>query len=376
MLFAKLTYRYTVPPISRAVPQLAPYRADADLLSRITVCLRPFRAAGPRVEVERLGDKLVVHNYGHGGSGWSLSWGSGTRALELALAGRDASRTDVAVIGCGALGLTSAILAQRAGARSVTIYAKDLPNATRSFRATGSWTPDSRIALAKAAPAAFGAEWETMARTSWRLYQAFTGLACNAIEFSDRYYLSDVHPDAAERQKREADSIGFACYMDRIGNISPVAEDLGEGAHPFRTRWARRRSELMFNITAYSQHLTEEFGHNGGRIVTRKFNTPGELQELPQPVILHSTGFGAHALFGDRSLTPVRGQIGWLEPQPEVNYGLYYGNLGVLSRRDGIVVQLNQLGEASGWNDTDEQPDRAEAEAGVKMLQDLCAGMK
>ena len=53
-----------------AMPALEPIRAHADRLFRITVCLRPFRAQGPRIEVERLGDKLVVHNYGHGGSGW------------------------------------------------------------------------------------------------------------------------------------------------------------------------------------------------------------------------------------------------------------------------------------------------------------------
>ena len=124
-------------PFYDAVPPLVPIRADADRLFKVTVCTRPFRAAGPRIEAERIQDKLVVHNYGHGGSGWSLSWGSGTVALDLALAGRDPSQTDIAVIGCGALGLTAAILAQRAGARSVTIYAKDRPSESRSFRATG-----------------------------------------------------------------------------------------------------------------------------------------------------------------------------------------------------------------------------------------------
>jgi hypothetical protein len=108
----------------------------------VTVCLRPFRAAGPRLDVERVGDKAVVHNYGHGGSGWSLSWGSSSIAVEKAMA---AGERDVAVIGCGALGLTSAILLQRAGAK-VTIYAKERPPEVRSARATGSWTPDSRIA--------------------------------------------------------------------------------------------------------------------------------------------------------------------------------------------------------------------------------------
>ena len=50
---------------------LVPLRASVDRIFDITVCTRPFRAAGPRLDVEQVGDTLVVHNYGHGGSGWS-----------------------------------------------------------------------------------------------------------------------------------------------------------------------------------------------------------------------------------------------------------------------------------------------------------------
>ena len=48
------------------LPGLVPVRAETDRIFRLTVCLRPFRAAGPWLEVERVGDKTVVHNYGHG----------------------------------------------------------------------------------------------------------------------------------------------------------------------------------------------------------------------------------------------------------------------------------------------------------------------
>ena len=363
-------------PFYDAVPPLVPIRAHEDRLFKITVCTRPFRATGPRIEAERIGDKLVVHNYGHGGSGWSLSWGSGTLAVDLALAGRDPSQTDIAVIGCGALGLTAAILAQRAGARSVTIYAKDRPSETRSFKATGSWTPFSRIALASSVSSAFPAQWETMTRTSWHYYQSFLGLPGTPAEFTDRYYLSDPHPDIAEQQKLAADMTGFAYYRDRVMDMYPVAEDLPPGTHPFPTKWARRRSELMFNITAYSHQLTEDFQLNGGKIVQREFHSPSEFAGLHENIILHCTGYAARQLFGDHSLTPVRGQIGWLIPQVESLYGLYFDNLGILSRRDGIVVQWAAQGEATGWNDASEQPDRAEAEAGVRQLQALYARMK
>ena len=356
-------------PFYDAVPPLTPIRAHEDRLFKITVCLRPFRAVGPRIEAERIGDKLVVHNYGHGGSGWSLSWGSGERAVSLALSGTDPTQTDVAVIGCGALGLTSAILLQRAGVRSVTIYAKDRPSESRSFRATGSWTPFSRIALQQSVSPTFAAEWEKMTRASWHHYQNFLGLAGTPVEFSDRYYLSDPHPAVAEQQKIDADPLRFVNYRDLVADMYPPPQDLPPGTHPFPTKWARRRSELMFNITAYSHQLTEDFLLAGGRIVTREFHTPAELLALPQPILLHSTGYGARALFADNSITPVRGQIGWLIPQPDVNYGLVFDNLNILGRRDGIVVQLSELGEASGWNSSEETPDRREAEEGVRQLR-------
>ncbi|MEJ0043644.1 MAG: FAD-dependent oxidoreductase [Rhizomicrobium sp.] len=181
--------------VTDRTPPLAPLRARVDRLFDITVCLRPFRAQGPRLDAEQVGDKLVVHNYGHGGSGWSLSWGSGTLAVKKAMA---ASPRQIAVIGCGALGLTAAILAQEAGAE-VTIYARDLLPDTRSARATGSWTPDSRIALTSAAPPDFAAQWEEMARISFHRYRRYLGLPGNPVEWSDRYTISDLSPEGAAR---------------------------------------------------------------------------------------------------------------------------------------------------------------------------------
>src|SRR6185436_10484126 len=145
-------------PSYGVLPEFMPIRAQVDRIFRVTVCLRPFRAAGPRLDVERVGEKTVVHNYGHGGSGWSLSWGSSSIAVDKAMA---TGERDVAVIGCGALGLTSAILLQRAGAK-VTIYAKERPPDVRSARATGTWSPDSRVALTTSVSPEFPQSWERM----------------------------------------------------------------------------------------------------------------------------------------------------------------------------------------------------------------------
>lgn len=358
------------------LPTLMPVRAEVDRLFRVTVCLRPFRAAGPRLDVERLGDKTVVHNYGHGGSGWSLSWGSSNLAVEKAMAAAAGER-ELAVIGCGALGLTSAILAQRAGAK-VTIYAKERPPEVRSARATGSWTPDSRIALTNSAPAGFPALWEQMSRFSFHMYESYLGMAGNPIEWTDRYALwEDRTPEQRRADRDNEDLLGFAHYQDRIADITPRMHRLAPGSHPFPSKNAARTSSLTFNVAGYSRQLLNDFLVEGGRIERVEFHSPSELSQLvAQKVVINATGYGARALWKDESIVPVRGQIAWLIPQPEVNYGVSYKNVYILARRDGIVVQDGGKGEMEGYNDTNETPDRPAAEAAVKTAAELFSHMR
>jgi len=358
-------------PSYDVLPRLMPVRAEVDRIFRVTVCLRPFRAAGPRLDIERVGDKTVVHNYGHGGSGWSLSWGSSSVAVEKAMA---AGERDVAVIGCGALGLTSAILLQRAGAK-VTIYAKERPPEVRSARATGSWTPDARIALTNSVSPDFPALWEKMCRNSFHTYESFLGMAGNPVEWTDRYLLSDSSPAEARGNRRRDDTLSFAHYQDRVADLTPHSQDLPPGSHPLPTRYARRTSSLTFNIAGYSRQLVTDFLIEGGKIERVEFHSPSELNQLSQKVVINATGYGARALWKDESIIPVRGQIAWLIPQPEVNYGVIYKNVNILSRRDGIVVQDGGKGEMEGYNDSNEQPDRAAAESAVRVVAELYGRM-
>jgi glycine/D-amino acid oxidase-like deaminating enzyme len=350
---------------NRSAPTLAPVRADPDRVFDITVCLRPFRAAGPRLDTETIGDTLIVHNYGHGGSGWSLSWGSGTFAVRKAMA---SSPRQVAVVGCGALGLTAATLAQQAGAR-VTIYARDLPPQTRSARATGSWTPDSRIALANVAAPGFPALWEQMARTSFKTFRSYLGLPGDPVEWSDRYFLSERSLAAA--QASEPPSLDFASYGDRIRDLDPGPRLLPPEASPFPWATVRHVSAMQFNIADYAHTLMADFLAAGGSFVRAEFHAPAELAALKEKVVINCPGYAARALWKDESITPVRGQIAWLIPQPEVRYGLFYKHISMLSRRDGIVVQSLEGGDMRGYGVEDETPDRTEAEHGVATIAEL-----
>jgi D-amino-acid oxidase len=63
---------------------LVPELAGAPVVGE-KVGLRPARRGGPRVEAEKWAGGTVVHAYGHGGAGMTLSWGCADEVAALAL---------------------------------------------------------------------------------------------------------------------------------------------------------------------------------------------------------------------------------------------------------------------------------------------------
>jgi len=349
--------------------QLWPLRASVDRITRITVCTRPFRPQGPRFDVEKIGTKTVVHNYGHGGSGWSLSWGSGAIATANAMA---TGERDIAVIGCGALGLTTALLLQRAGAR-VTIYAKDLPPNVRSSLATGLFTPDSRICLEEHATPAFKQQWAQMARASFDTYQSFLGVAGTPVEFIDSYFVSDDLTKERPRTPPNGRPAFAELQRELIPDLLPHPVQFEPGQHTLGRRQVVRDSQLMFNLASYTRTLITDFTATGGKIEIAEFRTPAEFSRLKEKTLVNATGYGARALFGDDSIVPVRGQLARMMPDPNVNYGLFYKSVGFVPRRDGLVFQVAGDNDYYGYDDATAQPDRAEAERAVNTIASLFA---
>src|SRR5215212_5897624 len=107
----------------------APVKVARNRIIREVVGLRPYRPSGFVVDAQRFGSKLLVHNYGHGGGGVTLSWGTASLAVDMArdflVARKTARPTHFAVLGCGVSGLSIARLLQRRfqnGPGTVTIY--------------------------------------------------------------------------------------------------------------------------------------------------------------------------------------------------------------------------------------------------------------
>jgi D-amino-acid oxidase len=350
-----------------ATPALAPVKARDDRMFKVTVCLRPFRAAGPRMELEQIAGKTVLHHYGHGGSGWSLSWGSAMEALPLLL---QTGAREIAVVGAGAIGMTTAITAQRLGLK-VTIYARERFPDVRSARATGTWSPHSRVAMDGAATDAFITRWERMARRTFTKHQSFLGLAGNPVEWVDRYSLSDTPFEKRPKTIISMPGGGtdtFVDFEDKVKDLTPRNDDLASGSYPFPTPFARRSSTLRFNVADLAHQLESDFLLAGGRFVPMELKEAADFAKIREKAIVNCTGYGARALMKDESVIPVRGQIAWLLPQDEVDYGIQYNHVSVLARRDGILVQALGADEAFGFNDPNEEPDYAAARDSIGVV--------
>lgn len=345
-------------------------RLDTTHTTAITVCTRPFRAEGPRLDVEHIGSKTVVHNYGHGGSGWSLSWGSAYEAMERALA---TGEHDIAVIGCGAIGLTSALLLQRGGAQ-VTIYAKEMPPNVRSSLATGVWSPDSRICLAKNATPAFKQTWEGMARYSYRTYQSLLGLPGDPVEYFDNFFVPEVGSGVTRRNESTDGRPPFAQLVpELLSDLGPGRKTYPPGTHPFGERTLQRETWMMFNINAYTRLLISDYLAAGGRMETVEFKSPADLLRLRQRTLVNATGYGARALFGDESVIPVRGQVARTVPQDDIRYGLFHKDVAFVPRRDGFVFQFVGDSDYYGYGDDTTIPDPAEADRAIRTIVGLFA---
>ncbi|MBL8548672.1 MAG: FAD-dependent oxidoreductase [Hyphomonadaceae bacterium] len=302
-------------------PRFAPVIAARERIIRIDVGLRPFRPSGFRVAREVRGAKTIIHNYGHGGGGLTLSWGTSALALDE---GFDPAQRDYAVLGCGAVGLATARLLQERGAK-VRLYAKALPPNTTSNVAGAQWWPASVYDHDRVSDA-YLAQHFAAARAAFRRCQTMVG-PDYGIGWEVNYNLSDrpitTYP-APEASPMRA--------------LVVNQHDLAPQEHPFAAPYVRRFDTMMIETPRYLRRMEADVRLAGGEIVVREFRAFEEVAALPETTIFNCTGLGAGALFGDPEITPVRGQLAILLPQAEVDYNIISSHGYMFGRADGIVL--------------------------------------
>ncbi|MDX1647207.1 MAG: FAD-dependent oxidoreductase [Longimicrobiales bacterium] len=339
---------------------LVPVRASWDRVIRTTVGLRPHRPSGFELSAERLGGRMLIHNYGHGGAGMSLSWGTARMAAELAL---ERPERRAAVVGCGVVGLTTARQLQRLGF-AVTIYAASVPPATTSNMSLASWTPTSGLVEDDRRTAAWDARFRRAARIAYEELQLLVGRGYG-VSWLDGYALRFRPP-----------STGGDQGTDRLlpSDLRPGSRVLGPGEHPFPTPYAVLRPSLRIEPSVYLHRLMGDVRQAGGSIVIRRFDSRRTLAALPEAIVVNCAGLGAKELVGDPELIPVKGQLTLLLPQPEVRYSTFgsavrggEGFVHMSPRRDGIALGGTSV-EGDGSLEPDPEARRRIVEAHIDLF--------
>lgn len=311
------------PPVPRRpMVHLPPVRVSMDRVIRQTVGLRPHRPSGFVLKSATLDHKTIIHNYGHGGSGMSLSWGTGAMAADMALAH---SERRAAVLGSGVVGLTTARQLQRRGF-AVTIYAANVPPDVTSNFSLAAWTPTSGLVeFAKRTPA-WDAQLREAGEIAYRQLQFMAG---------PRYGISWI-TNYSPTESAESAS-GENMLLPR--HLQSEQTLLQPGEHPFASTYAIERPELRIEPNIYLPALMDDVLAFGGQIVIRRFETTRDVMALSENLIVNCTGLGAKALFGDDELIPLKGLLVLLPPQPEVLYSTS-GGVNIPTTQRGLFIHM------------------------------------
>ena len=328
----------STPPRPRR--NLPPVLASWDRVIRTTIGLRPHRPSGFVLRADKLDAKTLIHNFGHGGSGMSLSWGTASMAADLALPHQDRR---AAVLGSGVVGLTSARELQRRGF-DVTIYAATVPPDTTSNMSLAGWTPTSGLVQQPNRTAQWDAQFREAALIAYRRLQLLAG---------PKYGISwilNYSPTDNEQAGRGGGGGGGGQGQTPLmpESITNPRIVLQPGEHPFPTRFAIERTEMRIEPSIYLDALMDDVLLWGGKVAIRKFDTPADVAKLSENVIINCTGLGSKALFNDPELMPLKGQLTVLMPQAEISYSTSGGArapttpdagfIHMMPRTDGIVL--------------------------------------
>lgn len=269
------------------IPDLSPNK-----ITRYSTGIRPCRTSGIRLEAEQRNNKLIIHDYGHGGSGISLSWGCALEAIRI-MQQHTSDHKPIAIIGAGVIGLSTAHLLKDQG-YDVTVYSHDFVPFTTSNKAAGLWSPNFGSNLA---------DKEQYYRIYNFSYAKFYDLSTDPNPlFNGVFQL----PRYSEKPEYKAtDALPENCVVVDLNGTQKVCKKI---------------ITYIFDLNIYLQDLFEKAQKKHIAFVHKDFESVDDLAALPESIIFNCTGLGSRELFNDTELYGTKGHIVIYEAQPEMDY--------------------------------------------------------
>ncbi len=208
-----------------------------------------------------------------------------------------------------------------------------------------SWTPTSGLVDDDLRTAAWDARFRKAASIAYRELQLLVGRGYG-VSWLEGYALRSTPPSVEGQGSGDRGAAG----QRGPGPLLPAelradSVVLGPGEHPFPTPYAVMRPSMRIEPSVYLDRLVHDAREAGAPIVIRRFESRRDLASLPEPIVVNCTGLGAGDLVGDPELTPLKGQLTLLVPQPEVDYSTFGsavedagGFVHMSPRRDGIAL--------------------------------------
>jgi D-amino-acid oxidase len=292
MFYVALGALFTSSLQSESIEFLEPPVLSDLTIDEKVVCTRPMREGKFNISVEEKGDKVLVHCYGHGGSGCTTSFGSVRRAIELYQEQfPDRKDEPVRIIGGGIIGLTMAIELTLKGFQVTGITARELYDIP-------SWKNAGYFALVSVQTDS--EEQENLNKIGMATFKEY------------KMIHEGVHPYIRSECIRympvycSKDTDAGVEDLERKGLIPPremVTVDFGNGV---RHEHFSKFMTYFMDTTNIMVQLWEKVNALGISIDERELRSFDELEES---VVFNCSGLGAKQLNEDDKMIAVRGHL-------------------------------------------------------------------
>ena len=276
---------------SPKVVSLIPPRLSTESIGPKISATRPMREECFNISFQKIGNKNIIHCYGHGGSGWTTLFGSLNKAIQLFINNKPSKTDPIRIIGAGCMGLTASIELSRLGYKIAGITAKSLYD-------TPSWAAAGYFALVSVKTSKEEqAELDQIGIETFHTYKEIEEgkhpyLSKETLRFLPVYCSEDTDAGLENLIKRGLIPKGEPFSLDFKGGV--------------RQEGFVRYMSYFMDTTVLMRQLLAEVKR---RLIPVDMKKVHSFEELQEEQIFNCSGLGAKELCSDEQMIPVRGHL-------------------------------------------------------------------